>query len=159
MKQEVSVNSGGKSHQRSSSSQYSTFYISDRLYGIEVTEVQEIVRPMDMTWVPLAPNHVRGLINLRGQVATAIGVRELFSMDSETPEKFMNVVCNIEGQLISLQVDEIGDVVQADDKIFEPTPQTVPIDTRRFLSGVYKKENKLLSILDIHKIVKYLNNG
>lgn len=158
-KQEANIGrKNSKNSGVSNTMQYSTFYISDRLYGIEVTEVQEIVKPMDMTFVPLAPKHVRGLINLRGQVATAIGVRELFDLHDEAPEKLMNVVCNIENQLISLQVDEIGDVVEVNESNYEITPQTVPEKTKRFLSGVYKREEKLLSIIDINKIVKHLNN-
>lgn len=139
--------------------QFSTFYISDRLYGIEVTRVQEIVKPMEMTEVPLAPDHIRGLINLRGQVATAIGVRQLFGADQNEDADLMNVVCNMDNHLISLQVDKIGDVVEVEKSSYEPTPQTVPERTRRFLDGVYKDDNKLLSIINIDKVAKFLNQA
>lgn len=139
--------------------QFSTFYIADRLYGIEVTRVQEIVKPMEMTEVPLAPGHISGLINLRGQVATAIGVHQLFGSTDEADSGLMNVVCNMESHLISLQVDKIGDVVEIEEQHFEPTPQTVPEKTRRFLDGVYKTGDKLLSVIDIDKIAKFLNQA
>lgn len=139
--------------------QFSTFYIADRLYGIEVTKVQEIVKPMEMTEVPLAPQHISGLINLRGQVATAIGIRQLFGRSEGSDADLMNVVCNMDSHLISLQVDKIGDVVEVDEESFEPTPQTVPEHTRRFLDGVYKTGDKLLSIIDIDKIAKFLNQA
>lgn len=139
--------------------QFSTFYIADRLYGIEVTKVQEIVKPMEMTEVPLAPQHISGLINLRGQVATAIGIRQLFGSQDSSDDELMNVVCNMDNHLISLQVDKIGDVVEVDESAFEPTPQTVPENTRRFLDGVYKTGEKLLSIIDIDKIAKFLNQA
>ena len=87
--------------------QFSTFYIADRLYGIDVTQVQEIVKPMAMTKIPLSPDYVRGLINLRGQVATAIGLRELFGISEAPPEFFMNVVCRLDGSLMSFHVDKI----------------------------------------------------
>ena len=72
--------------------QFSTFYLENRLYGIEVGRVQEVVRAMTMTSIPLAPEYVRGLINLRGQVATAIGLRQLFRFLDSMPEEFINIV-------------------------------------------------------------------
>lgn len=141
-----------------SSSQFSTFYVSNRLYGIDVTRVQEVVRPMSMTPVPLAPDYVTGLINLRGQVATAIGLRQLFGLRDLPPESFMNVVCKVDGALVSLQADEIGDVIEVAVKDFEPTPQTVSAEIRRFMSGVYKISGALLSIIDIERINKFLNH-
>lgn len=137
--------------------QYSTFLVAGRLYGIDVTRVQEVVRPMPMTTVPLADTYVKGLINLRGQVATAIGLRELFGLESHDRSDLMNVVCHQEGNLISLQVDEIGDVVEVSTSSFEATPQTLPDNVRRFMSGVFKTEGALLSIIDIDRISGFLN--
>ena len=71
--------------QNKSTEQFSTFYVSERLYGLDVTRVQEIVRDMQTTSIPLAPNYVRGLINLRGQQVTAIGLRELFGLTEGAP--------------------------------------------------------------------------
>lgn len=139
--------------------QFSTFYINDRLYGLDVTRVQEIVRAMDMTKIPLAPNYVSGLINLRGQVATAIGLQQLFQFSNESPKEILNVVCKIDGFLISFQVDRIGDVMEVDSSSFEPTPTTIPENTRRFLHGVYKVSGQLLSIIDIDKVNSYLNEA
>jgi purine-binding chemotaxis protein CheW len=138
--------------------QFSTFYVAGRLYGIDVTRVQEVVRPMHITPIPLAPDYVVGLINLRGQVTTAIGLRELFGLEESRPDQFMNVVCRIDGSLISLQADEIGDVVEVMEKDFELTPQTVPSEVRRFMSGIYKISDSLLSIVDIDRIGKFLNH-
>ncbi len=147
---------GGKA--MAESCQFSTFYVAGRLYGIDVTRVQEVVRPMHITPIPLAPEYVVGLINLRGQVTTAIGLRELFGLKDTPPETFMNVVCRIDGSLISLQADEIGDVVEVMEKDFELTPQTVPSEVRQFMSGIYKISDSLLSIIDIDRIGKFLNH-
>lgn len=147
---------GGKS--QSGSRQFSTFYVAGRLYGIDVTRVQEVVRPMHITPIPLAPEYVVGLINLRGQVTTAIGLRELFGIKVSPSQEFMNVVCRIDGSLISLQADEIGDVVEVMEKDFELTPQTVPTEVRQFMSGIYKISDSLLSIIDIDRIGKFLNH-
>ncbi|NRA63792.1 MAG: chemotaxis protein CheW [Pseudobacteriovorax sp.] len=137
--------------------QFSTFIIGNRLFGLDVTRVQEIVRPMGMTDIPLAPDFVRGLINLRGQVATAIGLRELFEIHVERPAEALNVVCKLDGFLISFQVDKIGDVLEVNTNDFEPTPNTIPEGTRRFLRGVYKVSGQLLSVIDIDRVIGFLN--
>ena len=94
---------------------------------------------------------------MRGQVATAIGIRELFNLREGAPSEVLNVVCKIEGFLISFQVDQIGDVMEVEARHFEPTPNTIPENTRRFLSGVYKIDNQILSVIDIDKVMIYLN--
>lgn len=137
--------------------QFSTFYLDNKLYGIEVHRVQEVVRSMLMTTIPLAPDYVRGLINLRGQVATAIGLRHLFGFLDAFPDEFINIVCKLDGMLISFQVDEIGDVIEVSEKDFEQTPQTVPENIREFMLGVYKISNTLLSAIDVDNIIKFLN--
>lgn len=138
--------------------QYSTFVVGGKLYGIDVTRVQEVVRPLPMTRVPLAAPHVRGLINLRGQVATAVGLRELFLVEADAAlEPSMNVVCRNDGNLVSLLVDEIGDVIEVDAADYEATPLTVPEHVRRNMAGVYKLKQALLSILDIDRIIAHLH--
>ena len=147
----------GQGGSESDYQQYSTFKVADRLYGIDVTAVQEVVRSMAMTPIPLAERYVKGLINLRGQVATAIGMHELFGFEKPTSAEAMNVVCKCEGNLISLLVDEIGDVMEVPKQNFEPTPQTVAGDVKRFMVGVYKIPGNLLSIIDTEKVLDYLN--
>lgn len=139
------------------SRQFSTFYIAGSLYGLDVASVQEVTKSLTMTHVPLAPSFVYGLINLRGQIATAIGLRDLFQLNkSESPEEAMNVVCKGEGLLLSLLVDQIGDVLEVEQSLFESTPDTLSESISRFMTGVYKTPGELLSILDINKIVEAL---
>ncbi|MCX6125235.1 MAG: chemotaxis protein CheW [Proteobacteria bacterium] len=123
---------------------------------MDVTRVQEIVRPMIMTTIPLAPVYVRGLINLRGQVATAIGLRELFELKYDAPAELMNVVCKHENALLSLQVDSIGDVVEVSEDLYESTPQTVAVRVKQFMAGIYKMPGQLLSIIDMDEVGKFL---
>ncbi len=137
--------------------QFSTFYISDRIYAIDVTEVQEIAKPLPITPIHLAPNFVLGLINLRGQIATAIGLKELFELPEDTHLDKMSVVCKCEGALLSLLVDQIGDVVEVSDDDFEQTPATIDETTKRFLKGVYKTPTAILSVIEINKINNFLS--
>ena len=134
--------------------QYSTFYIAKRLYGIDVTSVQEVVNFMPITRVPLAPPYIIGLINLRGQIATAIGVRQMFGLPIDPDQNMMNVVCRAENMLLSLIVDEIGDVIEVEKGNYEKTPSTIPERTRQFLNGVYKTNTQLLSVIDLGAICK-----
>lgn len=139
-----------------SAHQFSTFYVADRLYGINVSAVQEVTKALAITSVPLAPNFIHGLINLRGQIATAVGLHELFGLKNQNSE-LMNVVCREDNMFISLLVDRIGDVVEIDEKLFENTPDTVTDEVAKYMSGVYKTSDELLSIIDVNKIINVLN--
>jgi purine-binding chemotaxis protein CheW len=138
--------------------QFSTFRVDGRYYGVQVRLVQEITQPMPITRVPLSPRHVAGLINLRGQIATAISMRKLFKLSThEEDNPGVNVICKCEGPLLALMVDEIGDVLEVDESDFEQTPSTINPDVGQFMSGVYKLPNEILSIIDIQKLIQYLN--
>ncbi len=137
--------------------QYSTFYVADRLYGIDVTQVQEVTKPMLLSQIRLAPNYIKGLINLRGQIATAIGLRELFGLDSENETEKMTVVCRVDGNLLSLLVDRIGDVMEVAQNTFEPSPDTMDQKIQKFMQGVYKTSDSLLTVIAVDSIFKQLN--
>ncbi len=139
------------------SKQFSTFYIDGRLYGIDVMKVQEITKPMDVTLMRTAPAFIKGLINLRGQIATAIGLRELFGLTPDASLNKMTVVCKVEDVLLSLLVDNIGDVVEVSDSSFEKAPKTIPGNIRCFMDGVYKTEQSILSIINLDSILVELD--
>ncbi len=137
--------------------QLTTFNVGNDLFGIEVMKIQEVTGELTVIPVPLAPNFVRGLINLRGQIATAMGLRELFGQPAMTSAKPMSVVCKIDGNLVSLAVDAIGDVVEVERANFESAPDTVPAEIRRFIRGIYKMNGQLLSVLDLETLAKELS--
>lgn len=136
----------------SSRNQFSTFYIANNLYGIDVMKVQEITKALPMTRVPLSPIYVKGLINLRGQISTAICLKELFKISENAVLDQMNVVCRINDILVSFLVDVIGDVLELDDKDFENAPDTLNPTIKQYVKGVYKIPGKLLTIIDVDKI-------
>jgi purine-binding chemotaxis protein CheW len=136
------------------SRQLCTFLLGRSLFGIDVTEVQEVIRHQDMTRVPLAPRGVRGLINLRGQIVTAIDMRTRLGMpDRQGGELPMNVVVRTADGGVSLLVDEIGDVLEVDDAAFEHAPETVASGLRESIRGVYKLPGKLLLVLDTDRAI------
>src|SRR4051812_34219875 len=106
--------------------QFCTFYVGNLFLGINVQQVQEVIRYQAMTRVPLASTAIRGLINLRGQIVTAIDMRSWFGLPARpTQELPMNVVVRDGENAVSLLVDRIGDVLEADDDVFELPPSTV----------------------------------
>lgn len=135
--------------------QYCTFYVAGHLFGVPVDDVQEVIRHQEVTSVPLAPGAVRGLINLRGQIVTAIDLRKQLRLagDGLTGAP-INIVVRTDDGPVSLLVDEIGDVVDIDESTWEPTPSTVNGRVGDLLEGIYKLPGKLLLILATDKAVE-----
>ena len=112
-------------------------------------QVQEVIRYQEMTRVPLASPVVRGLINLRGQIVTAIDLRTNLGLSPrDEAAESMNVVVRIDDGAISLLVDEIGDVIETDEATFERAPETLSVAARALIKGVYKLPDRLLLVLD-----------
>jgi purine-binding chemotaxis protein CheW len=126
--------------------QYCTFFISGALFGIEVDRVQEIVRAQPLTPVPLAPPAVRGLINLRGQIVPAIDLRRCLQITAQVDEP-SNVIIRTDDGPVSLLVDEVGEVVEVDDRRLEPAPENLRGATRALIRGVCQLPADLLLIL------------
>jgi purine-binding chemotaxis protein CheW len=128
--------------------QFCTFYLDGLLFGIEVEKVQEVIRHQSMTRVPLSPKLIGGLINLRGQIVTAIDLRLRLGLPERKPDELpMNVVARSEDGAVSLLVDEIGDVLEVQEQQFEDVPQTMR-QGRDLIRGVYKLPDRLLLVLD-----------
>ena len=133
-------------------SQFCTFYLDKLLFGVELKGVQEVIRSLEMTKVPLAPEVVSGLINLRGQIVTAVDLRRRLELEPAPPDtQPMNVVVRSEDGAVSLLVDEIGDVVEVDETSFEPPPETLRSSVRAMIVGVHKLSDRLMLVLDIEK--------
>ncbi len=134
--------------------QFCTFFIDGHLFGVEVLKVQEVIRYQEMTRVPLASRTLQGLINLRGQIVTAIDLRRRLELPPRPTHQLpMNVVVRSEEGAVSLLVDEIGDVVEMDDDVYERPPETLRGVSRELVTGVYKLKERLLLILDTEKTV------
>lgn len=133
--------------------QFCTFYLDGLFFGIEVEKVQEVIRHQAMTRVPLAPKLIGGLINLRGQIVTAVDLRLRLGLPERSPDALpMNVVARTESGAVSLLVDEIGDVLEVDDQQFEGAPETMR-ESRELIRGVYKLPGRLLLVLDTARAV------
>jgi purine-binding chemotaxis protein CheW len=133
---------------------FSTFYVDGLFFGVEVEKVQEVFRYQDMTAVPLAPDVVSGLINLRGHIVTALDLRKRLELHARPQGQMpMNVVVRHEDGAVSLLVDEIGDVLELDEETFEPPPETLRGKARELVTGVHNLQDRLLHVLNTSQAV------
>jgi purine-binding chemotaxis protein CheW len=135
--------------------QFATFHVGGLYFGIDVTEVQEVLRPQEITEVPLAPPAIKGLINLRGQIVTALDMRRRLSLEAGPAGRpLMNMVVRSEDGPVSLLVDEIGGVIEAGAGRFEAPPDNLSAAHRQLMEGVYKLDGCLLVVLNREKVLQ-----
>lgn len=134
--------------------QFATFFAAGRFFGVDVLRVQEVLRFQPMTGVPLASEVIEGLINLRGQIVTAIDLRRRLGLPARPHDQTpMNLVVRTEDGAVSLLVDEIGDVLDVDPGDFERPPDNLDSGARELVRGVYKLKDRLLLVLDVDRTV------
>jgi purine-binding chemotaxis protein CheW len=137
------------------SGQFATFIVADLLFGVDVLHVQEVLRFQVMTPIPKAPRAIEGLLNLRGQIVTAIDMRRRLGLPPRDGNKSpMNIVIRTSEGAVSLLVDEIGDVLDLDAATYERTPESLNPGARELIQGVYKLKDRLLLVLDADLAVK-----
>jgi purine-binding chemotaxis protein CheW len=143
-----------KSEEFKTSEQFSTFFVADLFFGVDVLHVQEVLRAQQMTSVPQAPEVIEGLINLRGQIVTAIDMRRRLRLPPRVGDKSpMNIVVRTLDGVVSLLVDEIGDVLQMDPSTYEPPPENLDPAAKNLIRGVYKLKDRLLLVLNEERTV------
>lgn len=136
--------------------QYCTFYINREMFGVDVLLVQEVVRSQQITPVPLAPAVIRGLMNLRGNIVSTIDMRRRLNLPpAPAGSDWINVIVRTSSGLISLLVDQIGDVIEVDEAGFEPVPATARGDGRASIARVYKLDGALLQVLHPDRVVEF----
>ncbi|WP_067473380.1 chemotaxis protein CheW [Actinomadura hibisca] len=137
------------------SRQYATFEVADQLFGVDVSQVQEVLRFSEYTRVPLAPTSIGGLFNLRGQVIAAVDLRVQLGLPGrDLGESAMNVIVSVDEEWVSLLVDRIGEVIELGDDAFEPPPDTMGSAYRNLIIGTFKLENRLMLALDARRAIE-----
>jgi len=120
-----------------------------------VHRVQEVIRAQKMTRIPGSQEVVRGLMNLRGQIVTALDMRRRLNLGAaDGSEPLMNVVVRTPDGPVSLLVNEIGDVLVVDGDQFEPPPETLQGIHRELISGSYKLDGRLLLVLNLDVAIR-----
>ena len=145
---------GAGAHSPHATNQLATFYIGELFFGVDVLCVQEVLRYQEMTRVPQAPEVIEGLINLRGQIVTAVDMRRRLRLPPRAGDHVpMNMVIRTEDGVASLLVDEIGDVLDVDAAAWERPPENLSAAARDLIRGVYKLNDRLLLVLDGERTV------
>lgn len=134
--------------------QWVTFRLEDELYGINVMQVQEVLRHTDIAPVPGAPDYVLGIINLRGNVVTVIDTRRRFAlMDREIDDNTRIVIIEVEGQVVGLLVDSVAEVVYLRESEIEKAPEVGNDESSKYIQGVVTRDKELLILVDVNKLL------
>ena len=133
---------------------YCTFYLENNYFGIEVEQVQEIIRSQPITPVALAPAAIKGLINLRGQIVTAVDLRKLLELaPCKSSVELMNIVVSTNMGVYSLLVDRIGDVLELANDCSESPPENIDGIARDLVRRAYKLDGQLLLTMSLSTLL------
>ena len=134
--------------------QWVTFRLENETYGINVMQVQEVLRYTEIAPVPGAPSYVLGIINLRGNVVTVIDTRKRFGLDcSDTTDQTRIVMIESDSQVIGILVDAVAEVVYLRQSEIEATPNVGNEENAKFIQGVCHKNDELLILVDLEKFM------
>jgi purine-binding chemotaxis protein CheW len=137
------------------SEDFVTFNIAGQLFGLPVLGVQDILSATRITPVPLAPPEIAGSLNLRGRIVTAIDVRLRLGLPAKDRQGQMSIVAEHEGELYSLMVDSVGEVLALKNADFERNPPTLDAGFREYSNGIYRLDDRLLVVLDVNRLLHY----
>jgi purine-binding chemotaxis protein CheW len=144
---------GGVS-ERPSDSMFVIMTVRGQLCGIPVLSVRDIIVTQDMTRIPLAPPEIAGSMNLRGRIVTAIDLRRRLNLPPrEAGQAGMSVVVDRQGELYSLVVDSVREVIEFSDHQLEPNPPTLAAAWREFSTGIYRLQSELLVVLNTERVL------
>jgi purine-binding chemotaxis protein CheW len=137
------------------SQDFVTMTIADQLFGIPVLTVQDVLGSQRITRIPLAPPEVAGALNLRGRIVTAMDVRRRLDLPArEAGKSGMSVVVDHNGELYSLIVDSVGEVLSLPNEAFERNPATLDPKWREVSAGIYRLDGKLLVVLEVSRLLE-----
>jgi purine-binding chemotaxis protein CheW len=155
MAETAAIHQTGESRQGSDELlQLVSFNIGDEEFGVDILQVQEINRMLEVTRVPNAPHHVDGVINLRGKVIPIIDLRCRFGMPRKEHDKHTRiVVVELNGRVIGFVVDAVREVLRIPRSVTEPPPSIAGSVNEEYITGVGKLEDRLLILLDLEKVL------
>jgi purine-binding chemotaxis protein CheW len=134
--------------------QWVTYHLEDEVYGINVMQVQEVLRLTEIAPVPGAPSYVLGIINLRGNVVTVIDTRSRFGLMPKEADDFTRIIIvEVNGKVIGMLVDSVAEVVYIHQSEIDTAPNVSNDDSSRFIQGVCSREDYLLIIVDVDKFL------
>jgi purine-binding chemotaxis protein CheW len=138
----------------SRNSQWVTFSLDGETYGINVMQVQEVLRMPEVAPVPGAPEYVVGIINLRGNVVTVVDTRRRFGLaPREADEATRIVIIEVNRQVIGILVDSVAEVVEFDADAIETAPTVGTEESSRYIQGVHTRDGRLIILVDLNRLL------
>ncbi len=130
------------------------FRIDKEDFGVEITQVREIIRPQEIFKIPNAPEFIEGLINLRGKVHTVYNLKKRFSMSDHTfDDNTKIIIVSVQGLMVGFIVDEVNEIVRVDTEDIESTPPSIVSIDKKYITGIAKLDKKLVLLLDLTKVL------
>lgn len=130
------------------------FMVADLTFGIEITQIHQILKPQQIYKVPNAAPYIEGLLNLRGRVLTVFNLRKRFSLpDKENDDNTKIIIVTMNEFLLGFIVDSVTEIVRIPDEDMEPTPPSLQGLDKRFLSGIGKVDEHVILMLDLSKVL------
>lgn len=134
--------------------QWVTFHLSGETYGVNVMQVQEVLRYTEIAAVPGAPSYVLGIINLRGNVVTVIDTRHRFGLEpGDITDNTRIVIIEADRHVVGILVDSVAEVVYLSQSEIETAPSIGNDESAKFIQGVCHKNNELLILIDLNKLI------
>ncbi|WP_394192018.1 chemotaxis protein CheW [Pseudoalteromonas atlantica] len=134
--------------------QWVTFKLESETYGVNVMQVQEILRYTEIAPVPGAPSYVLGIINLRGNVVTVIDTRARFGlMSAEATDNSRVLIIEAEEQVIGILADSVAEVVYLRSSEIDSAPNIGTEESAKFIQGVSNRDGELLILVDLNKLL------
>lgn len=134
--------------------QWVTFRLGDETYGVNVMQVQEVLRVSEIAPVPGAPDYVIGIINLRGNVVSVLDTRKRFGlMAREIDDSTRIIIIEIDNQTIGMMVDAVAEVEDVEQGDIDSAPNVGNEDSSRYIAGVVSRERNLLILVDLHRLL------
>lgn len=131
-----------------------TFRLKDETYGINVMQVQEVLRVTEIAPVPGAPSYVLGIVNLRGNVVTVIDTRTRFGLPTtEVDDSSRIVIIESEQQVVGILVDSVAEVVELRQSEIDTAPSVGTEESSRYIQGVASRDRDLLIVVDLNKLL------
>lgn len=134
--------------------QWVTFFLENEKYGIQVMQVQEVLRVTEIAPVPGAPDYVLGIINLRGNVVTVVDARKRFGLpEKESDDATRIVIIESGDQVVGILVDSVAEVVDLHANDIEAAPNVGTDESSRYIQGVSSQGEELLILVDVDKLL------
>ncbi|MFR5265941.1 chemotaxis protein CheW [Clostridium sp.] len=126
------------------------FRLKDELFAVETAKVQSITDVMEITKVPKAPMHIKGLINLRGNILSLLDINLLLNIDKEDNSQRNIIIVDIEEEEIAILVDEVEEVLEIDEKIIQKIDNE---PSKEHVKGIVNLKNRIVTLVDLNKLL------